>query len=103
MRSPKPGKAFDDVATGRGGIVLAFVDLAVQRLPGRLIYAAAGGLLAVLLANAMLTGEWQPWVRSVVGAFVTAAVVAVCAVAVPALVHWGDVRYALAVGAAAAW
>jgi len=85
------------------GIVLAFVDLAVQRLPARLSYAAAGGLIAVLLANALRTHDWQPWVRSILGALITAAVVAVCALVMPALVHWGDVRYALAVGAAAAW
>jgi leader peptidase (prepilin peptidase)/N-methyltransferase len=85
------------------GVVLTFVDLAVQRLPARLSYASASGLVAVLLANALSTGGWQPWVRSVLGALITATVVAVCALALPALVHWGDVRYALAIGAAAAW
>jgi len=85
------------------GVVLVFVDLAVQRLPARLSYAAAGGLIAVLLAHALNTGGWQPWVRSILGALMTATVVALCALALPALVHWGDVRYALAIGAAAAW
>jgi leader peptidase (prepilin peptidase) / N-methyltransferase len=85
------------------GVVLAFVDLAVQRLPARLSYAAAGGLIAVLFADALVTHHWRPWVRSILGALVTAAVVAVCAVVMPTLVHWGDVRYALAIGAAAAW
>jgi leader peptidase (prepilin peptidase)/N-methyltransferase len=85
------------------GIVLAFVDLAVQRLPARLSYSAVGGLLAGLLAAAVRSDAWQPWVRSCIGALVTAAVVAVCALAVPAMVHWGDVRFALAIGAAAAW
>src|SRR5438477_160734 len=41
--------------------------------------------------------------RWVLGALVTAALVAGCAIATPTLVHWGDVRYALAIGAAAAW
>ena len=85
------------------GVVLAFVDLAVQRLPARLSYTAAGGLIAVLLGHAVITHDWQPWVRSIVGALITATLVAVCALLMPALVHWGDVRYALAVGAAAAW
>ena len=85
------------------GVVLAFVDLAVQRLPARLSYAATGGLLALLLTDALVTHTWQPWIRSVLGALTAAAIVALCALAVPALVHWGDVRYALAVGAAAAW
>jgi hypothetical protein len=32
-----------------------------------------------------------------------AALAGACALAMPTMVHWGDVRYALAVGAAAAW
>lgn len=85
------------------GVVLAFVDLAVQRLPSRLSYAAAGGLLVLLLIDAEAAHTWQPWIRSMLGALIAAGIVAVCALAMPALVHWGDVRYALAIGAAAAW
>jgi hypothetical protein len=40
---------------GAGGL-----DLAVQRLPARLSYAAAAGLLAPLLAHAQLSRTWQP-------------------------------------------
>jgi leader peptidase (prepilin peptidase) / N-methyltransferase len=61
------------------GIILSFVDISVQRLPARLSYAAAGGLVAVLLVEARRTHGWQPWIRSVLGAL-----------AMPALVHWGD-------------
>jgi leader peptidase (prepilin peptidase)/N-methyltransferase len=84
-------------------IVLAFVDLAVQRLPARLSYAATSGLILVFLADALLTHNWRAWDRAVLGALITVIVVAVCALAVPGLVHWGDVRYSLAIGAAAAW
>jgi leader peptidase (prepilin peptidase)/N-methyltransferase len=84
-------------------VALAFVDLAVQRLPARLSYAAAGGLVVVLLFDALFNHSWHAWSRAVLGAAATAAVVGLCALAMPALVHWGDVRYALAVGAAAAW
>jgi leader peptidase (prepilin peptidase)/N-methyltransferase len=85
------------------GLVLAFVDLAVHRLPARLSYTAAGGLLVGLLGDALVAHGWHPWTRSITGALLTAVAVALCALAVPRLVHWGDVRYALAVGAAAAW
>ena len=85
------------------GIVLLFVDLAVQRLPARLSYAAVAGFLALLNIDAQVAHAWQPWIRSVLGALVAATVLAVCALAMPSLVHWGDVRYALAVGAAAAF
>ncbi len=85
------------------GVILLFVDIAVQRLPARLSYAAAAGLLGLLLIDGLVSHAWQSWLRAVLGALVAAAVLAVCALALPALVHWGDVRYALAVGAAAAW
>lgn len=85
------------------GVVLAFVDIAVQRLPARLSYTAAAGLLLPLLGHAQLSHDWQPWIRAALGAVITAAVAAACALAMPGMVHWGDVRYALAVGAAAAW
>jgi leader peptidase (prepilin peptidase)/N-methyltransferase len=84
-------------------VILTFVDLAVQRLPARLSYGAAGGLLVLLLADAQVTHTRRPWIRSVLGASTAAAVVAACALLMPRLVHWGDVRYAFAVGAAAAW
>jgi leader peptidase (prepilin peptidase) / N-methyltransferase len=85
------------------GIALCFVDIAVQRLPGRLCYAAAAGLLALLGIDAALTGSWGPWTRAALGGVVAAALLAACALALPGFVHWGDVRYALPVGAASAW
>jgi leader peptidase (prepilin peptidase)/N-methyltransferase len=84
-------------------IVLLFVDLAVQRLPARLSYSAVTGFLALLSIDALVQDAWRPWIRSVLGALIAASVLAACAMALPRLVHWGDVRYALAVGAAAAF
>jgi leader peptidase (prepilin peptidase)/N-methyltransferase len=85
------------------GLVLLFVDLAVQRLPARLSYMAVAGFLTLLSIDALVDGAWHAWVRSVCGALVAASLLAVCASAMPGLVHWGDVRYALAIGAAAAY
>jgi leader peptidase (prepilin peptidase) / N-methyltransferase len=85
------------------GTVLMFVDLAVQRLPARLCYLAAGGLGALLLGQAAATQAFEPWLRLVLGGLGSAAVVAVCSLAAPTAVRWGDVRFALAVGGAAAW
>jgi leader peptidase (prepilin peptidase) / N-methyltransferase len=85
------------------GVVLSFVDLAVQRLPARLSYAAVAGFLTLLGIDAVVEDSWQGWVRSASGALIAAFVLAVCALAMPRLVHWGDVRYALAIGAAAAF
>ncbi len=85
------------------GVILLFVDLTVQRLPARLSYAAAVGLLSLLLGDALVSQSWQPWLRAILGAIVAASALAVSALALPAWVHWGDVRYAVAVGAAATW
>jgi leader peptidase (prepilin peptidase)/N-methyltransferase len=85
------------------GTALMFVDLAVQRLPARLCYLAGGGQGVALLGQAVATDVWQPWWRLVVGALGSAAVVAVCSLVAPATVRWGDVRFALAIGGAAAW
>jgi leader peptidase (prepilin peptidase) / N-methyltransferase len=85
------------------GVVLLFVDLAVQRLPTRLSYAAVAGFLVLLGCEALVDDAWEAWIRSVLGALIAASTLAVCAMAMPGLVHWGDVRYALAVGAAAAF
>jgi leader peptidase (prepilin peptidase)/N-methyltransferase len=85
------------------GVTLTFLDLAVQRLPSGLSYGAAGGFLVLLLVDAQVTHMWCPWIRSVMGALVAAAVVSASALLMPRLVHWGDARYALAIGAAAAW
>lgn len=84
-------------------IALVFVDLAVQRLPARLSYAAVTGFLALLGTDALVHGSWGPWIRAGLGGLIAASVLAVCATALPRLVHWGDVRYALAAGAAAAY
>jgi len=85
------------------GIVLSFVDLAVQRLPTRLCYPAAAGFLAVMLLHAWSTSDWRPWIRSILGALLLYGVLAACALARPSLIGWGDVRYSLAIGAAATW
>jgi leader peptidase (prepilin peptidase) / N-methyltransferase len=85
------------------GTVLTFVDLAVQRLPARLCFLAAGGLGLLLLGQAAATHGLEPWLRLVLGGLGSAAVVAICSMAAPAAVRWGDVRFALAVGGAAAW
>jgi leader peptidase (prepilin peptidase)/N-methyltransferase len=85
------------------GTVLMFVDLAVQRLPARLCYLAVGGQGVVLLGQAVATDMWGPWLRLVLGALGSAALIAACSLAAPATVRWGDVRFALAVGGAAAW
>jgi leader peptidase (prepilin peptidase) / N-methyltransferase len=85
------------------GIVLAFVDLTVQRLPARLSYAALAGYVLLLGIDAHLHQSWTAWLRAALGGAIAGAVLAACAMAVPRLVRWGDVRFVLAIGAASAF
>jgi leader peptidase (prepilin peptidase) / N-methyltransferase len=85
------------------GIVLAFVDLAVQRLPARLSYAALAGYMFLLGIDAQLHQSWTGWLRAALGGATAGSVLAACAMAVPRLVRWGDVRFVLAIGAASAF
>ncbi|MEV6922958.1 hypothetical protein AB0M46_00390 [Dactylosporangium sp. NPDC051485] len=85
------------------GTALMFVDLAVRRLPARLCYLAASGLGVLLLGQAVASDAFEPWLRLMLGGLGSAAVVALCSLAFPVAVRWGDVRFALAVGGAAAW
>jgi leader peptidase (prepilin peptidase)/N-methyltransferase len=84
------------------GVVLAFVDIAVHRLPNRLTWAASGGFL-MLAGLAAWHGYAGAWVRAAGAAVVLGCVLAVCVLAWPRSVGLGDVKYALAVGAAAGW
>ena len=84
-------------------VALLFIDLAVQRLPARLSHTATVGLLAGLLMDAQVHDGWDSWIRAVLGALVAGGLLAVWALLRPALVGWGDVRFALAIGAATTW
>jgi leader peptidase (prepilin peptidase)/N-methyltransferase len=84
------------------GVVLVFVDLAVQRLPDRLTWAAVVGFL-VLAAPAAGQGYSGQWLRAVEAATVLAGLLGSCAVIRPAWIGRGDVKYSAAVAAAAGW
>ena len=82
-----------------GMIVLAFVDLAVMRLPHRLTAATTTGFLALLAAE----GDSTAWWRAVVAAAGLAGFFAVLAVASRGQLGWGDVALAVPVAASLGW
>ncbi|WP_117210574.1 prepilin peptidase [Allorhizocola rhizosphaerae] len=82
-----------------GMIVLAFVDLAMLRLPHRLTAATTIGFLALLAAGGDSTGWW----RAVAAGAVLAALFAVLAVLSRGQLGWGDVALAVPVAAALGW
>jgi leader peptidase (prepilin peptidase)/N-methyltransferase len=80
-------------------IVLAFVDLAVMRLPHRITIAATAGFLGLLT----LTGDAHAWRRAALAGLVVAALFAGLAIATRDKLGWGDVGLAVPVTAALGW
>lgn len=80
-------------------IVLAFVDLAVMRLPHRITAAATAGFLG-LLALGSPAGAW--W-RAVAAGLAVAGFFAVLAVVSRGQLGWGDVTLAVPLAAALGW
>ncbi len=86
------------------GVPLAFIDLAVRRLPDILVGAAYSGVL-VFLALAALSGggDWGDLGRAAAGGAGLAAGYLVLALARPAEIGLGDGKAAAAVGTLLAW
>jgi len=82
-----------------GMLVLAFVDLAVSRLPHRLTATTTAGFLAALA----LTGDGQAWWRAVTAGLMVALFFAVLAVTSRGQLGWGDVALAVPLAAALGW
>jgi leader peptidase (prepilin peptidase)/N-methyltransferase len=96
IHDPLPLLAFGWIAAI--GVVLAFVDVAVHRLPDRLTFAAFGGALPLLaLADLPRTG------RALIGSLALAAVYLLLVVASPGGMGLGDAKLALCLGLALGW
>ncbi len=83
-------------------LVLSLVDIAVQRLPNRLVILAVAGFL-ILTTPPALAGRHADWVRAAVSGVALAAILAVLAFIPATGLGLGDAKFALAVGAAAGW
>jgi len=81
---------------------LSFVDIAVHRLPNRLVVTAAVGFLSLLLPLA-IAGRHGQWLRAVACGMALAAIVAVLAVVPSSGLGLGDAKFALTAGAASGW
>jgi leader peptidase (prepilin peptidase)/N-methyltransferase len=82
-----------------GMVVLAFIDLAVLRLPHRITAITFTGFLGLLAAD----GSTTALIRAVTAGLVLAAFFTVVAVAARGQLGWGDPALAAPVGAALGW
>jgi leader peptidase (prepilin peptidase)/N-methyltransferase len=85
------------------GVPLAFIDLAVRRLPDVLVGAAYSGVLILLALAAWTGGNWGALGRAAAGGAGLAAGYLVLALARPAEIGLGDGKAAAAVGTLLAW
>ncbi|MGI5480959.1 prepilin peptidase [Streptomyces lavendofoliae] len=84
-------------------VVLALVDLAVHRLPDRLTLPLAAGTAVLLGGAALLPGNAGAWPSALLGGLTLGAGYFVLFLIHPSGMGFGDVKLALALGAALGW
>jgi leader peptidase (prepilin peptidase) / N-methyltransferase len=85
------------------GVPLAFIDLAVHRLPDVLTGPAYAGVIALLVLAAWSAGSWGDLARAAAGGIALAAAYLVMAFISPGGVGLGDAKAAAAAGTMLAW
>jgi leader peptidase (prepilin peptidase)/N-methyltransferase len=84
-------------------VVLTIVDLIEKRLPNVVVLPSAGAVFAFLLLAALLDGSWPSAIGLLAGGAGLFAVYFVLAIISPRSMGMGDVKLAIAVGAASGY
>jgi len=85
------------------GVALAAIDIAVQRLPDRLVLPALPALTIALAAAAAIGHDYGALVRALLGGVVMAAGYLLLALARPGQLGGGDIKLAALAGLALGW
>jgi leader peptidase (prepilin peptidase)/N-methyltransferase len=91
------------LVVGALGVLLAFVDLAVLRLPDRLVLAAFAGCAVLLPTAAVTTGHGGPLLRAVLGAVASQLLYLGLALLPGSQLGWGDVKLGGVLGLLLGW
>ena len=80
-------------------VALAAIDFEHHRLPDQLVFTMAGAVAVLLVADAVVTGEWSPLARAGIGALALGGFYFALWFAYPKGLGFGDVKLAVPVGA----
>jgi leader peptidase (prepilin peptidase)/N-methyltransferase len=91
------------VWTAGAAVVLAQVDLAVHRLPDRVVFPSLAVVAAAWLADAVVLGSWEALLRAVLGGLVVFAAAVAAALISPGGMGFGDVKLLGLLGLVLGW
>ena len=103
LLATNPAELIGLAAAGVGCALLIVIDLAVHRLPDRLVAATLLVLVLGFLASAAVGGTWNDWVRALLAGLVLLLGYFLLAFISPAGLGLGDVKFAAVVGVFLGW
>lgn len=87
---------------GIGGWLM-LIDARTHRLPNRIVLPTLGGLLALAIVDALVTGDRAPSIRAVLGMLILGGFYALLRLLSRAGMGGGDVKLAAVIGLVLAW
>lgn len=85
------------------GVVLTCIDLDVRRLPNVLVLPAYAVLAVLFVAQSVVTGDWWPLARALIGGAAMYSFYFLAAIVYPGGMGFGDVKLAGVIGMALGW
>lgn len=85
------------------GVWLLIIDVRTHRLPNRIVLPTLGGALALVVVDALATGETWPLIRAMAGMLILGGFYAVMRATSRGGIGGGDVKLAAVIGLVLGW